>query len=423
MAECWYEKIQAMEYSVFEIEGEKLVTDLQDDILSKYIIEGNEAKAAWEEKFIEDNVVFIDDETWKKFSKLKPKVKHEDSWCSVDSIEKFKGFNYNKKIKLDLDSWFKLKKVAGVVSFVQNIDSSRNNAIYLEFMKCIGICSKVRKCENWLKEIRRKSFIKMEANQLHHQTSQQHHCTNQTHSLQSLQEFCENTQLQYQEWKQQNHKPPEVWRTMKENIHITYRKPKGSNPWLLKKQGRRITIIRRSMQLIRDNITRLKVGSLFEEEDRQLLVFLEEEFYDLNSSNIRSVDKNYYVVGGYHHQAFLKEEHELAGNDGQSNHSTGSLKIIEKAVNFLRRKIDRFRLGKNFDELSESIKILSLHENEFGLQCEGNDYNVWKRRKKGIWKWYASFYKNWRLINTKLIINWKKKRRRINLVLKLIMLF
>jgi hypothetical protein len=188
--------------------------------------------------------------------------------------------------------------------------------------------------EEWLNEIRKRNFIKMETKQLHHQTNQQHRYTSQTHLQQPLREFFESTQQQYQEWRQQIRKPPEEWKITKENTHITYHKPRGSNPLLLGKRDRPNTIIRRSMQLVKDNITKLKFDSIFGEKDRQLLVFLEEEFYDLNSSNIRLNDKKYYTLQDYHYQVSPKEELALAGNDGQLDHSVGSLKIIEKRSTF-----------------------------------------------------------------------------------------
>jgi hypothetical protein len=56
------------------------------------------------------------------------------------------------------------------------------------------------------------------------------------------------------------------------------------------------------------------------------------------------------------------------------------LNIIEKAVNFLKRRFDRFKHKYTFDELSELIKILGTDRNEFGVENSGNKFTIWKSK-------------------------------------------
>jgi hypothetical protein len=71
-----YEKIQLMDSSLFELDMEKMITEFERNVLSECILKENEAINAWEEIFINDNEVCFNDRTWRKFSKLKPKVNY-----------------------------------------------------------------------------------------------------------------------------------------------------------------------------------------------------------------------------------------------------------------------------------------------------------------------------------------------------------
>jgi hypothetical protein len=60
----------------------------------------------------------------------------------------------------------------------------------------------------------------------------------------------------------------------------------------------------------------------------------------------------------------------LADTDGRKK-ILDPLRIIEKAINFLRRRFDRFKHKKSFDELSELIKVLKVDNNDFGVERDG----------------------------------------------------
>jgi hypothetical protein len=195
-------------------------------------------------------------------------------------------------------------------------------------MKMIGIDDKVQEHKDWLEEVRNGKFIRREANQLHLQL-------NHPQNLERIRQ-------QYQEWQLQIHKPLGELRTMKENIHITCQRLKGSNPWLSKSLNTDNKLIQTLIQSIRNNLPKSIHDSLFVERDQQLLVFLAEEFYGPNNSSNYINDRNYYILQDRFHRGVLKEELVSVGNSDQLKHCD-SLKIIEKAINFLRRKFDRFK--------------------------------------------------------------------------------
>jgi hypothetical protein len=99
------------------------------------------------------------------------------------------------------------------------------------------------------------------------------------------------------------------------------------------------------------------------------------------------------------------------------------LKIIEKAVNFLRRRFDRFKHKYDFDELSEMIKILKIDKYDFGFENNGNKFVIWKKRKGSGWEAFAELYKNCNIVKTRLKVKWKERRRKVNLIISLMEAF
>jgi hypothetical protein len=131
--------------------------------------------------------------------------------------------------------------------------------------------------------------------------------------------------------------------------------------------------------------------SIFVERGRQLLIFLSKGFYCSNNNNNYKEDGDYYVLQCC--QEFPKEELGLVGNIDLQNHFD-SLRVIQKAVNFLRRKLDRFRYRKFYAELSKLIKILGIGKNEYGVQDDCRNFVIWKKRKNGRWRKYEEYWKD-----------------------------
>jgi hypothetical protein len=73
-------------------------------------------------------------------------------------------------------------------------------------------------------------------------------------------------------------------------------------------------------------------------------------------------NSSYYVLQNWYHRCSPKGGLELADNGDQSRF-LNPLNLIEKAINFLRRRFDRFKHKNTFDELSELIKILISYDN------------------------------------------------------------
>jgi hypothetical protein len=148
---------------------------------------------------------------------------------------------------------------------------------------------------------------------------------------------------------------------------------------------------------------------------------LTRELYDLKKDYNNSRDsRNYHVIQNWSHSNSLKEELGLVGNEDLQLKNLGPLNFIEKAVNFLKRRFDRFKHKSIFDVLSDLIKILNVENNEFGLENVGRKFIIWKKRKGQRWKQYAEIFNNCKLVKTRLKVKWKKRRRRIDSIISLL---
>jgi hypothetical protein len=179
---------------------------------------------------------------------------------------------------------------------------------------------------------------------------------------------------------------------------------RGSSPWLLRSLNTDNKQLRKRLQLAPDILTNLRGDSIFGSRDRQLLIFLTKELYDpknCSSNNNPQGSRNYFVWKNWLHRNPLKGEPETADNQDQQM-NLNPLKIIEKAVNFLRRRFDRFKHKYDFDELSEMIKILKIDKYDFGIENNGSKFIIWKKRKGNRWKVFAELFKNCNIAKTKL---------------------
>jgi hypothetical protein len=139
----WIDALQYMDSSIVDLKEERETRAEKKLIAAEFLQNLQEATAQWEEVFCNDNLVIFADESWNSFVKLKPMVDYGDGWKVIAGRKKYRGFNYGRKFKLNMNSWYKLKKIADMISFVCNIDGARNNILYFEKMKCINIDGKV----------------------------------------------------------------------------------------------------------------------------------------------------------------------------------------------------------------------------------------------------------------------------------------
>jgi hypothetical protein len=171
-------------------------------------------------------------------------------------------------------------------------------------------------------------------------------------------------------------------------------------------------------------ITRLSNDSEFEDRDRLISIFVEEEFLGQmncsNNNNKNQSDCKYYALKKLH-QIFLKEEHEKDNNEGHLN--LDPFRIIEKAVNFLRRRFDRFKFNRDFDELSKISEMLKVDKTDYGFENLIDRYVIWKKERNKEWTKMAEYYFKNKIIKTKLKVKWKKRRRKIYLIISLMKKF
>jgi hypothetical protein len=168
--EC-YRSLQVMNSSIIDLDEEKEICIKKNLETFEFLQILQEAMTQWEEVFCSDNLVIFDDESWRNFVGLKPKVDYGEGWKIMSGKKKFRGFNHNRRFKLDMTSWYKLKRTSDLISFVHNIDGTKNNVLYFSMMKSINIDDKVKKHEEFLEKVRVQEFIKNEANLQYHQSN------------------------------------------------------------------------------------------------------------------------------------------------------------------------------------------------------------------------------------------------------------
>jgi hypothetical protein len=112
--------------------------------------------------------------------------------------------------------------------------------------------------------------------------------------------------------------------------------------------------------------------------------------------------------------------YQITTNEGEMSISINNeRKSIEKEINFLRRKMDRFRIWKEKNSNMEEItNILDLKNMTYAIQLKENNYLLWKFKRK--WKLIAEINTRFNLAKMEyMMINRKKKRRRINILTNL----
>jgi hypothetical protein len=129
------------------------------------------------------------------------------------------------------------------------------------------------------------------------------------------------------------------------------------------------------MRTAKDNLSKLVLDLRSARRGQQLLIFLSKDLYDPNcsSNNIRC--SGYYPFQIPFHQQVPEAKPGLVDSDSQEK-NFDSPKIIEKAINFLKRRFDRFKYKKSFDELSEIIRTLKIGEVDYGVQFEDEKFII-----------------------------------------------
>jgi hypothetical protein len=104
----------------------------------------------------------------------------------------------------------------------------------------------------------------------------------------------------------------------------------------------------------------------------------------------------------------------LESSDGHV-HPLHSLLIIEKAINFLAKKLSRFKF-KNFDENIPDIKkILNVKDVDYGSQLIDKNFLIWKFKHKSKWKVIGEFNPETNTIKIEISV-----RRKLNMIIGLI---
>jgi hypothetical protein len=152
------EEMRGMTSSLKDFKIQFKVWDCYEEKLIEFYDELNNIRNKWEDVFACVNGFVFDRETWLKLIKMKPTILIDGNWVKIYKSKKWKGYFWNRIICLKFSDWFKLWEMAEMISFVTSIDSSRNDDIYLEIMKKYKLDGKIKKIENWLKEIRKNFF-------------------------------------------------------------------------------------------------------------------------------------------------------------------------------------------------------------------------------------------------------------------------
>jgi hypothetical protein len=160
-----FEKMQRMTSSMKDFKVQFKFWDCYEEKVIEFYDEQNNIRKKWEDVFACDNGFVFDRETWLKLLKMNPTILINGKWEKISKCKKWKNYFWNRAVCLKFSDWNKLWGIADLISFMTNIDSSRNDEIYLEMLKRFKLDGKVKKMKNWLKEVRKNCFIKKAINQ------------------------------------------------------------------------------------------------------------------------------------------------------------------------------------------------------------------------------------------------------------------
>jgi hypothetical protein len=89
-------------------------------------------------------------------------------------------------------------------------------------------------------------------------------------------------------------------------------------------------------------------------------------------------------------------------------------KSIEKEINYLLRKVDRFRIWKEkFTNMKEVIDDLDIDNSQYAIQLKENNYLLWKFKNK--WRLLVEVNFKYNIVKTEFqLTRRKKKQRKLN---------
>jgi hypothetical protein len=128
---AFYDEMQKMTSSNVENNLQRYHNEIYYNSVLKFRLKEQEESQRWEEIFEADNGFYFEKDVWRSFLKLNPTIKVGDQWVKILKKKKRKDFYWNRKIIMKASSWEKLKKIAAVISFVEDFDSIRNNKFTL----------------------------------------------------------------------------------------------------------------------------------------------------------------------------------------------------------------------------------------------------------------------------------------------------
>jgi hypothetical protein len=97
-----------------------------------------------------------------------------------------------------------------------------------------------------------------------------------------------------------------------------------------------------------------------------------------------------------------------------------TLKIIEKAISFLRRKFDRFKPDRNLDDFITMKKILKIGQNRYVFQKRERKYILWKQGRCSRCKIIVSYMLDIDSITAKWSFKVKKKKKELSCLVELL---
>jgi hypothetical protein len=71
---------------------------------------------------------------------------------------------------------------------------------------------------------------------------------------------------------------------------------------------------------------------------------------------------------------------------GIQTQQTQTLNIVEKAINFLKRKFDRFKLFGPEESILNVKEKLFIDKVDYGVQMKDNKFILWVHKRKRRWK-------------------------------------
>jgi hypothetical protein len=95
-------------------------------------------------------------------------------------------------------------------------------------------------------------------------------------------------------------------------------------------------------------------------------------------------------------------------------------KSIEKEINYLPMKVERFKIWKEkFTNMKEILNPLDLDDSQYAIQLKENNYLLWKFKKK--WKLLAEVNTKYNIMKSELkLTERKKKQRKLNMLANLV---